>query len=203
MSLVRNQAVSPSIHQWRIRTMFKVCPWWLTYTFDNPLRKLIQDPVEILSGYVHEGMRVADIGCGMGYFSIPLARLAGQSGYVQAIDIQHQQLKRVVKRARKAGVSDRINVTLAEENSLKLEPSMDFILAFAVIHEVPSQEMLFSQIDGSLKPGGRILAAEPSLHVKQKAFEKELEIAAKYGFSILPNARKIRRSHVALLEKPS
>jgi hypothetical protein len=29
-----------------------ICPWWLTYTFDNPLRKLFQDPFKILSPYV-------------------------------------------------------------------------------------------------------------------------------------------------------
>ncbi|MEJ2244519.1 MAG: class I SAM-dependent methyltransferase [Acidobacteriota bacterium] len=182
--------------------MPKVCPWWLTYTFDNPLRKFIQDPDEILSGHIREGMRVADIGCGMGYFSIPLARLVGDSGHVQAIDLQQQQLKRVEKRARKSGMSSRITTTLAGEDSLLLNPDTDFILAFAVIHEVPSKEELFRQMYENLKPGGRILIAEPTHHVKQKAFDEEIESARKCGFIPVPNFQKIRTSRVALLEKP-
>jgi 2-polyprenyl-3-methyl-5-hydroxy-6-metoxy-1,4-benzoquinol methylase len=182
--------------------MPKVCPWWLTFTFDNPFRKWIQDPDSILSQHVRAGMRTADIGCGMGYFSIPLARLVGDSGYVQAIDIQPQQLRRVAKRAAKAGVLDRIEKTLADEGSLKLKPPLDFILAFAVIHEVPSCERLFRQSFHSLKPGGRILAAEPSHHVTQKVFDVEIQTAEKCGFLLVPNTQKVRASRVALLEKP-
>ena len=182
--------------------MPKICPWWLTYTFDNPLRKWIQDPYAILSPHIREGMRTADIGCGMGYFSIPMAKLVGNSGYVQAIDIQHQQLKRVVKRAEKAGVSNTIETTLADEETLKLKPSLDFILAFAVIHEVPSCEKLFQQIFENMKPGGKILAVEPGHHVKQKAFEKEIQSAAKCGCVLLPHSQKIMASRVALLGKP-
>ena len=181
--------------------MPKVCPWWLTYTFDNPLRKLIQDPYEILSPHVRLGMRVADAGCGMGYFTIPLAQLAGDSGYVQAIDLQAQQLKRVDKRAGKSGVSARVDRTLASEDSLNLKPSMDFILAFAVVHEVPSAERFFKEISDNLKTGGRLLVAEPTHHVGQPQFEKEIEIAGKHGLKPVRNSQKIRLSRVALLEK--
>ena len=52
-----------------------VCPWWLAYTFDNPLRRLIHNPRDIFSGYVKEGMTVMDVGCGMGYFTLGLAEL--------------------------------------------------------------------------------------------------------------------------------
>ena len=182
--------------------MPKICPWWLTYTFDNPLRKLIHDPYAILSPLVRAGMRVADVGCGMGYFTVAMAQLVGASGYVQAIDLQPQQLKRVEKRAKKSGVAARVERTLATENSLNLKPSMDFILAFAVVHEVPSAERLFREISDSLKPGGRILVAEPSHHVSEKLFEKEMETAARCGLKPVPTSQTIRLSRVALFEKP-
>jgi hypothetical protein len=46
-----------------------------------------------------------------------------------------------------------------------LKPAMDFILAFAVVHEVPSTERFFKETAVSLKPGQRLLVAEPSHHV--------------------------------------
>ena len=52
-----------------------ICPWWLTYTFDNPLRRLIHNPRKMLSGLVRPGMTAADLGCGMGYFTAALAEL--------------------------------------------------------------------------------------------------------------------------------
>jgi ubiquinone/menaquinone biosynthesis C-methylase UbiE len=173
----------------------------MTYTFDNPLRKLFQDPYKILSTYIRPGMRVGDVGCGMGYFTIPIAKLAGEAGYVQAVDVQHQQLKKVEKRAKKAGVLARIERTLAEENSLCLNPALDFILAFAVAHEVPSIEVFFREVSESLKPGGKILVVEPSHHVGKNAFAKELETARHYGLKPLPDPPTIKLSLSALLEK--
>jgi hypothetical protein len=45
------------------------CPWWLCFTFDNPVRRLLHNPEQILGGLIQPGQTVADIGCGMGYFS--------------------------------------------------------------------------------------------------------------------------------------
>ena len=75
-----------------------ICPWWLCPTFDNPLRRLIQDPDRILAGLVQPGETALDIGCGMGYFSIPLARLIGPEGSVICVDLQEQMLAGVRRR---------------------------------------------------------------------------------------------------------
>ena len=45
-----------------------VCTWWIAYTFDNPLRRLIHKPQKVLGNFVKEGMTVMDLGCGMGHF---------------------------------------------------------------------------------------------------------------------------------------
>lgn len=96
----------------RLRTLLSmddhVCPWWLAYTFDNPLRRILHPPEKVLSGLVSQGQTVLDIGCGMGHFSIGMARMVGESGRVIALDLQDQMLDRVRRRAEKQRLSDRL-----------------------------------------------------------------------------------------------
>ncbi len=58
----------------------RVCPWWLGYLLVNPLRKLLYKPENILKPYIHEGMTVLEVGSGMGFFTLPMARLVGRIG---------------------------------------------------------------------------------------------------------------------------
>jgi ubiquinone/menaquinone biosynthesis C-methylase UbiE len=175
-----------------------VCPWWLCFTFDNPLRRLIHNPEAILKPYVQPGQSVIDIGAGMGYFSIPLARIVGPSGHVTAIDIQAEMLSALDKRAKKCGVSERITTYLAGPDSLGSHPAVDFVLAFWMAHEVPDQQRLFGEIRDLLKPKGLFMLVEPKIHVPNKYFLHTLDIAKKIGFSIkeIPG---IKMSHSAVL----
>jgi ubiquinone/menaquinone biosynthesis C-methylase UbiE len=175
-----------------------VCPWWLCFTFDNPLRKLIHNPEAILSPFVRSGDRVIDIGAGMGYFSIPLARLVGSQGQVTAIDLQPQMLSVLVRRAQRAGVAERVNTYQAAPDSLGEHPPADFVLAFWMVHEVPEQRRFLTEISRMVKSGGQFLLVEPKMHVTGKSFFETLEAAKENGFT-LKVAPSIRLSHSALL----
>ena len=67
------------------RTGEHTCPWWLLFTLDNPLCRLVHDPQKILCPYVNDGDTVLNLGCGMGYFTLSLAELVGQGGRVIAL----------------------------------------------------------------------------------------------------------------------
>ena len=71
----------------------RVCPWWLGYLLASPIRKLVYDPRSILGAYVKPGMTALDIGCAMGFFSLPLARLAGPRGKIICVDLQEKMLQ--------------------------------------------------------------------------------------------------------------
>ena len=73
----------------------KVCPWWLGYLLISPLRKLLQNPEKIIAPLVHEGMTVVEIGPGMGFFTLELAKKVAASGRVIAIDIQPKMLEQL------------------------------------------------------------------------------------------------------------
>ena len=88
----------------------RICPPWKGYLLLNPLRKLLENPNKILGQFVREGMTVLEPGCGMGYFTLPLARLVGPEGRVVAVEIQPKMLSALERRARKAGLLSRIEL---------------------------------------------------------------------------------------------
>ncbi|HET9698701.1 MAG TPA: methyltransferase domain-containing protein [Terriglobales bacterium] len=180
----------------------RVCPWWIGYFLLLPLRRLGQDPRKLLAPYVREGMTVLEPGPGMGFFTIDLLQMVGDSGRVIAPDVQAKMLDRLKKRADKAGVERRLDARLVSADSMNLGkiPIVDFTLAFAVVHEFPSAEKFFAEAAAASKPGATLLLAEPTGHVKEKEFEEELKSAAAAGFRVVDRPR-VSRSHAALLRR--
>jgi ubiquinone/menaquinone biosynthesis C-methylase UbiE len=175
-----------------------VCPWWLAYTFDNPLRRILHPPEKVLSGLVSQGQTVLDIGCGMGHFSIGMARMVGERGRVIALDLQDQMLDRVRRRAEKQRLSDRLILHKGEVAGLDMKGEVDFALAFWMVHEVPDQHAFFQSVKGLLKPDGRLLVAEPKMHTSQADLIRSLKIAAGAGLRVIANP-DISFSRTALL----
>ena len=166
----------------------RVCPWWLGYWLISPLRKFWQNPHEMLAPYVHEGMRVLEPGPGMGYFTLEMARLVGPLGQVVAVDVQPQMIDRLKRRATKAGLLDRVDARVPPAESMgitDLQSSVDFTLAFAVVHEFPDAGRFFVEVAAACKPGAALLLAEPSGHVKAAAFDAELQAAATAGLRLV------------------
>jgi ubiquinone/menaquinone biosynthesis C-methylase UbiE len=174
-----------------------VCPWWFCFSFDNFLRKLFHNPERMLRPYVAEGDIILDIGPGMGYFSIPLARMVGEEGKVIAADIQPKMLEALQRRARRCGVEQRVTTHLCKADSLGLDRPLDFVLAFWMVHEVPNHLAFFEEIKSLLKPSGKLLLAEPVLHVNQAMYEKTVKAAESVGL-VLKEKPKISLSRSAL-----
>jgi ubiquinone/menaquinone biosynthesis C-methylase UbiE len=180
--------------------MAHVCPWWGGYFIDNRFRRLLHDPDRILGPYVRPGMIVMDIGCGMGFFSLPMARMVGDEGKVIAVDLQRQMLGVLRRRAEKAGMADRIQTHRCEADRLGVEAQADFALAFAMVHEAPDQRRLLGEIHGCLKPGGKLLVAEPMVHVSGKAFRQTVAIAEALGLRVVEEPW-VRWCQATVLEK--
>jgi len=166
-----------------------VCPWWLGHLLASPIRKLFQDPTRILAPHVREGMTVLEPGPGMGFFTLELARRVGPGGRVVAVDVEERMLSGLLRRARRAGVADRIDARLASGGALgigDLAGQVDLVVAFAMIHELPDVGAFFAEVWRSLAPGGKVLVAEPSGHVSAAGFEATLGAAERAGLRRQP-----------------
>jgi ubiquinone/menaquinone biosynthesis C-methylase UbiE len=159
---------------------------------------MVHNPAKLFADHVQPGMTTADIGCGMGYFSLGLARLVQPGGKVLAIDLQPQMLRRVRQRAEKAGLAGIIETHLSNARNLDIPEPLDFALTFWMIHETPDAQTFFSQIKNRLKPKAKLMIAEPKMHVNRLQFEKEMTAAFSAGFklSALPS---VAFSHAAVL----
>jgi ubiquinone/menaquinone biosynthesis C-methylase UbiE len=168
--------------------MSYVCPWWSSwFTISNPLRRLVHDPQKIVGPYVKPGMTALDVGCGVGWFSIPMARMVGKQGKVIAIDLQPQMLDMLRRRAEKAGVH--VELHQCQQDRLGIDAEADFALVFAMLHEVPNQRRLLDEIQHCLKAEGKLLLAEPPIHVSAKAFANEVSVAEALGFQVVERPR--------------
>ena len=80
----------------------RVCPPWVGYLLLNPLRRFFENPNKLFGAFVREGMTVLEPGCGMGYFTLPLAEMVGASGKVIVVDVHRE--RNAVREAKKLGI---------------------------------------------------------------------------------------------------
>ena len=109
-----------------------------------------------------------------------------KKGNVYFVDIQEKMLEKLQTRANKAGLGKIIKPRLVGKtyHIEELQNIIDFVMLFAVVHEVPNKEKLFNDLYSMVKPGGKILFAEPKGHVTPEEFEKSIQLAKTAGFKV-------------------
>ena len=166
----------------------KRCPWWAGHLIASPIRKLWQDPALILKPYVRAGMTVLEPGPGMGFFTLEIAKLVGPSGRVVAVDVEPWMIEGLKRRARRAGLLDRIDARTVSATSMQLaglDAIADFVFAFAVVHELPSSASFFAEAARAMKSGADLLLCEPAGHVGEAEFAEQIKAAAENGLRVL------------------
>ncbi|MCJ7449246.1 MAG: class I SAM-dependent methyltransferase [Bacteroidales bacterium] len=155
-------------------------------------------PRKILGPYIREGMTVLDLGCGPGYFTAELARLAGEEGRVIAADLQLRMLEKMASKIRGTDLEKRVEIHLCQSDRIGIPGKVDFVLAFWMVHEVPDQQRMFEELKSVLNPGGRIWIIEPKIHVTEKSFKKMIARTESAGLEIIERP-KISLSRTVLL----
>lgn len=114
--------------------------------------------VEILN--IKEGMKIADFGCGAGYFTILLAQKTGSSGKVYALDVLENALDNVRSRARTNNLENietiRTNLEVLGSSSLAAG-SQDMVLLANILFQSKKDGDIIKEAVRVLKNGGEVV----------------------------------------------
>ena len=109
------------------------------------------------------GMQVADLGSGVGFYSIALAKAVGPSGKVYSVDIQKELLLKLQEDAANFGIH---NIKLIwgdldlERSSTLDDNSLDRVLIANTLFQIENKETLIQEAKRILVPGGKLLVID-------------------------------------------
>ena len=146
------------------------------------------------------GMRILDIGAGIGRISIPLAQRVGPTGEVVALDVQQEMLDQLTKRAADAGVTNLRTIRAAAGDGAIQEKGFDRALLVAVLGEIPPDRRMAAlrEIRQALGPDGVLYIFEGigDPHVQTRTAITRLGVDA--GFTVVL-ARRLGLAHLYAL----
>lgn len=155
-----------------------------TFLLDNFIRRLISPPERWISKYISTGISVADIGCGPGYFTIPMAVAVGKKGKVYAEDSDPRSIEAVRAKSREHALQKIIEAHCASAANLAPIPdrSVDFAFANGVLCCMADHAGALAEIKRILKPDSlayisvtKVLRRKDPRTVTEEEWERILE----------------------------
>jgi len=128
---------------------------------DSPRRREVLPPKEVLLKFgLTKADTFADIGCGIGYFSIPAAQIVDEAGKVYALDISQEMLEEAKKSAALKGLTN-IEFIKSEEYHLALpDNSISFCFSCNVLHEIEDLKRFIKELVRLVKENGKLVIIE-------------------------------------------
>ena len=156
---------------------------------------------------LREGMTVAEIGAGTGFFTRRLAKAVGPTGKVLAEEIQPQMLDLLKQNAAREGIGN-ITTILGTETDPKLPPhGVDRLLLVDVYHEFQKPEPMLAKRRESLAPGGTVtlveyrLEGDTAAHINIKHRMSVEQVLAEWnaaGFELANRIETLPAQHIFL-----
>ncbi|MBU1076716.1 MAG: class I SAM-dependent methyltransferase [Spirochaetes bacterium] len=129
-----------------------------SHKLDSEKRRKLLPPGEIINEIgIRKGQMIADIGCGTGFFTVPLARAVGNNGKVIVIDIDPVMLKKAEETVSKEKLKN-VEILLSQENSFPIpENSIDIVFTATVYHELNEPGQFLKEALKVLKGSGQMI----------------------------------------------
>ena len=109
---------------------------------------------------VEFGHTIADVGCGIGYFSLRLANKVGKSGIVYACDIDRGALAFLKEKAEQQNIRNLKIIQGAEDNPLLPDSVVDIVLIVNTVHLIDRPSEYLSNLKSCLQPDGYIVIVQ-------------------------------------------
>ena len=159
---------------------------------------------------IKTGDRVADMGAGTGYFSVPMSKLVGDTGIVYAVDIQPEMLAKIETRTDELGISNIERVLATDKDPGLPAEAIDMALFVDVYHELEWPREVMSALYDSLVPGGKVVLIEyrgedpeiPILRLHKMTAEQVRKEMAAIGLAFVQNYDFLPSQHFLVFEKP-
>ena len=124
-------------------------------------REEFEQPERVVDALkLQKGMVVADIGAGVGYFSLRIAKRVGSEGTVLAVDIQPEMLSLLKQNQEREGLTNVEPILGTVKDPHLPQDVIDLALLVDVYHECQYPEEMITQIRNSLKKNGRLVLIE-------------------------------------------
>jgi SAM-dependent methyltransferase len=109
---------------------------------------------------IKEGMSIADIGAGEGYYTVRLSPIVGRTGRVLAQDIVPQTMEALGRRIQRERL-DNVVLKLGQPNDPQVpDASFDRVLLIHMYHEIERPSEFLWNLRDSLKRGGTIIVVD-------------------------------------------
>ncbi len=151
-----------------------------------------------------EGMVVCDLGCGNGYWTLPMARDVGAEGRVLAVDIQREMLQKLRERSARIKLNNIEPILGGVDDPRLPKAEVDLLLMVDVYHEFSHPESMLWSIRRSLNPEGVVALLEyreedPSVPIKPLHKMSKNQIMKEYqanGFKLVREYNKLPWQHL-------
>ncbi len=176
----------------------------------RPERESEEHPDQALDAMnIKPGMQIADLGVGVGYMTLRMAKRVGPTGRIYGVDLQPGMLAKLQENAKAAGLANIVPV-LGEPADPKLAAgSVDMVLMVDVYHEISQPQAMIRKLREALKPDGRLMlleyrAEDPKVPInpdhKMTVGQVKAEIEPE-GFRLLPPIETLPWQHLLILVK--
>lgn len=109
---------------------------------------------------LEDGDVIADVGAGLGWYSLELAKRIAPHGTVFAVDIQQGMLDRLQERMLEEKIRNVHPVLGGELDPMLPQGKMDWVVLVDAYHEFSKPQPMLASIKKSLAPGGRVALLE-------------------------------------------
>ena len=151
------------------------------------------------SAGIQAGMKVLDVGCGRGTFTVCVAKLVGETGKVTAVDISDEDFDTMNQNLDKYKVGPQVTFVKADAAELPTfftPESFDMAVSYRLIEELEQPKQLpriVSSIFQVIRRSGIIMMLELSTETSGIAEENLIRLHRDIGNDYFPSQRKILR----------